>query len=1203
VLQNGDVSETSDAAKKVPGQKAKKAGGDVSAEWPPGSRPIAGMRDGWFYKAVTREILHRASREGWPRAMGLVPKVTGRVLHLTDDGETVRIEYQIVGKRQKRPRIVTEDELDRGTWTAKVGMSRPSSAEARQAFAQTIREESAHAPEVIARAYYSEEGDLVLPDADAQTFGYRVTRGTEEHAKQVWEELGMHAAIHPKTALVLGSMFVGPVLESIDVHAHILNLIGPGQQGKSTALVVCAALLGDVKPKTQKLMRTWNASKQGITQDLRNRGCLPMLLDEHSSSGESVKNSTRVHSQIVSGANRAIGSPDGSSRDSDGFWWSILLSSSNQPLKYSGQTEDLASRLFELPAPFFSHQWVNSDGVRMDPGAGGAEHLSKRLKRLAKETGGWPLEWAVRRGMFKAGNLKALKKAHLDLCAKYSQRLGGIPDTITEVYLAWVVGAYMLGELLDMPEIGAAAEKAAAELVGTAILTAEEAHIPDGERLWSALDGLRLDASSFPDIDKVHDAAVDQFRKVKGFTQFYGGQFEWWIQQDAVKQAATEAEIENLDAALRQLGELGVHIHGDGRNVQHRVPRKLRGFENFPKRMHRFIVSRADALFVGDDNEDQGDDSAARSDTVNGWSDTRSDSGPTPVGPPLTCNGPTGPTGPTPFEEDTHMRVRLELSDSVPMTLPETAPVVPAVSDEAFAALVARATGRTASATRFGVLGADDAEPTLHLPNCEPVPVELPGSVDDVPGLMDAYGLKTLWVHRSAAQAMGLPTFDERLALPVLGERRANEAGSIGPQTPVEHPWAVPSGGGAVVEMAPVGLASWLTLTTDQGSRQARLSVALPMYDTRAKRIDQAGPGGFGGAPTAAVLLDALMVYLVSTVHGPADRPKVVPFYMNVNKTGEDFAGGRERTDVLCETVRRRELDHVLGGGRVPLMVSQKWHRPLTEAERGAVALHRYDKTAAWLGAFSNVGLGIGEPEHAGEGVAYDRRYAGFWRVASVPGTGPEQLPKLLFREAAEGGYWVSTPSMELLLDNDLYPDWTPQVLEAWYWPVSKRALSGMYEKVRSSRNYIVRMGEQDRPGAKFAKQVIGRVYQSFRGYLGRVDGPKSDHANGGAYAKDIYYRPDWARLVMDHGTANLYRNLMQLYKATGAAPVAVKVDAACFTSGQTDPVLGAPQGMALGSAGGQWTVEASVQLADVLPALDAGKSATDAMRDYLKEG
>lgn len=1190
------------------------------------SQPIPGMKAGWYYRPADRAILHQAAKGEPSVVVGIVPRITGVVAHYTDDGEDIRTEIQVVGRGRRR-RILTEDELNRGTWAAKVGTRQPSSADARQAFATIIRREADHAPEIPARTYYDTAGSLVLPDADAQPFGYLVCAGTEENARDVWDEIGAWAAFDPHAALSLGAMFVGPVLDALDVHAHIVNLYGPGQQGKSTALTVCAATLGDIKPRRQKLLMTWNASKQGITQGLRMRGYLPVALDEHSSSGRTPKAAGPEFSQIVAGAVREMGGAEGTVRESDGFWHSVLLSSSNEQLRVQGQVEALASRLQEIGTPFFQNAWVDADGNPCDAADGGAEHLSKRLKRLAKSAGGWPLRWAVDMGMFSAENLAALKRRHLELCAKHSPREGGIPTTIAELHMAWAVGAYMLGAAIggDVEEaLSEMAEQAAVARLQLAITDAAEANVTDGERLWQALQSVRVDATSFPYFEEVAKAAADPFRVVKGFVR----DSEWWVLDSVVRQAAREYEVENLMQALRQLDDAGVHERGDGKHAQRQVPRSLWGHREIPKRMHLFHLDTADAVFSG----------AQEGVSVEGVPIT-SPAVPTPVPTPyppqvgtritpLTSGVPTVPTVPTlsdasiPVREEptpvgTHSTVlqRGPIGTGIARLYPS--PRV-AVTDAAFDAIASQARGWTRAGVAFGVLGADpETGPVLWLPNCAPVRLPLPGTVNDVPALMDAYGLKTLWIHQSAALAMSLPTYDQRKGLPILGNDEDQDdddqddapvpahGARVGPQTPAAHSWAAVDPAGSITELAPGGLASWLTLVLpDPADRDKtrRLSVALPMYDDRYDKDFQRG--GFGGAKDAAELLDALMVWTVATAYTRRGRTEVIPFYASVNRTAIDFASrGYKReereTDVLCQAVREQQIPPLLRNS-VPLMVPQQWGRVLTPEEAGWAAIHRFDKTAAWLSAYSNCPLGIGEPAHALGYVPYDPKAPGFWRVADVPGTGPEGLPELRFREADEGGYWVSTPSMNLLLE--IYPQWTPEVVEAWYWPESKRALEGMYTKVRATREAIVTAIDAGRPGGRWAKQICGRIYQSFRGYMSRVDGPMTDRATGGDYVKDLYYRPDWARLIMDLATANMYRNLIK-FRADRVTALAVCVDAITFASPHADPAAARPASMVTGTA--RWTHEGSAPIAELLDALQTpqlGRAATahHALNAYL---
>ncbi|WP_432112571.1 DUF927 domain-containing protein [Streptomyces sp. YPW6] len=1229
--------QTLESADEVPRQSRGKKSTVSNLErsgHPAGCRPIAGMKRGWYYRAADRMVMHRQNAEDELLPIGQVPRIKAQIVHLTDDGEDIRSEYLAIGKRQRRARILTEDELDRGTWAAKMGMRRPTGNDERHAFARLIREEGDAAPIESARTYYDDEDNLVFPASEAQTLGYRVLRGKEEAARDAWDEIGAWTSMDGKAALVAGAYFAGPVLDTLDMLAHMVSLHGPGQQGKSTMLVVCAGCYGDIKPKRQSLWMTWNASKQGITQNLRLRGYLPLALDEHSSSGKTIKESSREISQMVSGAIRAMGTADGSPREADGFWHSVLLSSSNEPLKYEGQTEDLATRLQEFRAPFFPNKMVDAEGGPATGKDKGAEHISKRLKRLATDFGGWPLEWAIRKGMYRAENLVKLRKLHLELCAKYRPEGGGVAGTIAELHMAWVVGAHMLGLAIGVPGLGQVAEQEAAARLAEAIEISAEANIPDCERLWNALDALRIEASAFPEMDRLPAVAEEGFRRLRGFTSSEAG--EWWVINPVVQEAAAQAGIDNVSAALRALDDLGVHIRGVGKHAQRQLPKALRG-QGLGIRMHCFSTRVAGEVFASDEEPEDGSGGGSQTGPGSEFpcgnhpGNHPGTTGVVPENVALTSSGTTGTTGTTldlfdfskqegttseissgaaQAEDSTGSRVH-DVTSVPPMPLEPPAVVFPAARmyqpgdarlDQEWLRLEAKAKGRTRGGIAFGVLGADGSGlGLLHLANHEPVPVALPGSVDDVPALMGAYGLKTLWVHESAALAMGLPTCEERRGLPVLGEDQDDDqedqerVGLIGPQVPVAHPWAVPSGHGPVTGMAPVGLASWLTLICGQGEAQERLSVSLPLYDTRYDKDRRRG--GFGGPATPEELLDALMVWTLSTVHGSKESPRVIPFYASVNRTAQDFAGGRERTDVICEAVRRGEVEPVIGN-RVPLMVPQQWHRKLSEAEAAMVALHRFDKSAAWLGAFSNVRLGIGEPVHAIEGAQFDRLVPGFWRVAEVPGRGPEGLPELRFREADGGGFWISTPSMDLLLE--LYRDWTPDVLEAWFWQEHKRALEGMYTRVKDSRNYIVAAIASGRPGAKWAKAINGRTYQSFRGYLARTAGPMTDRATGGDYRKDIFYRPDWARLIMDLGTANLYRNLRD-FRAAGHLPLAICVDAVTYASSESDPELARPQQMRLGSAGGQWTHEGSAPLPELLETLQAGTNPHHALTDYLK--
>lgn len=1237
---------------------------------PTGTMPIAGMRPGWYYRAHDRMILHSSDPGSPPMPIGQVPRVTGLIVHYTDDGQFVRIEYQIRGYRQQRARIVTEDELDRGTWANKAGMQRPTGTEERMAFARVIRQQGMEAPQIPARAYYNEDGDLVLPDGDAQTLGYGTVHGTEEDARESWLEIGGWTACDGKASLVLGAMMVAPVLDHLEVLAHMLNLRGPGQQGKSTIITVAAALYGDIKPRRQQILTTWNSSKQGITQSLRMRGFMPMCLDEHSSSGRAIKDSSREISAMVSGAVRLMGTADGSPREIDGFFWSLLLSTSNESLKYSGQTEDLATRLQELPAPFFDNHMLTPEGDIAPPGHKAAEHLSKRLKRYAKNAGGWPVRWAQDKGMYEAENLEIIKALHLELCAKYRPYGGGIPGSIAEIYCAWVTGAYMLGHAIGVPEIGPAAEYQASVLLQEAYAHAAESNLTDGERLWAALDALRIDVSAFPDLQDVVAVAREGKVRLKGFMVPHtdrSGPREWWVIDPVVRQAAKDAELDNLTSALRDLANLGIHDRpGAGKHTQKKTPKPLQA-AGLPLRMHVFLIDKAIQAYDGENAFHSGSRDGTTSGTTSGTTPSDPSTG------PLTCDGTTGTTGTT-FSrlelvcarEDKHLeavrddqapeeakpQVRAQIpaqeartqddaptastgavvpadnaltcggttfseggttgtgvSTSAPVPpRPAYPPRMPGVAypdplpivggggfDGEWAALefAARRNGNGGQAwmaTRIGVLGNG----LLYLPNHHPTPVEMPATLGAVPDLMRAYELRTLYMHKDAVVALGLPDHDP------------DKEG--GPAAPQPSEWAVL--GGRLIEASPTeGVSPWMTLKTTDG---AALNLVIPEYETRLDKYAGGPRGGFAGPTDPAVLLDAVMVWVLSTRkkdrHG---NVSVVPYYRNPNKTGEDFAGGKSRkADVYSEAIRT---------GQVPIkgvrtMVPQYWHRDPTADELGAAYVHKFDRSASWLAAYGAIKLGSGDPKHSPDPMPYDQKLtelggralselAALLRVRDVPeNAGIPGLPELVFTKAVdadgnwdpEDGYLILSPDVDLARELD--PDWRPEVLEAWYWVDSRRVLEPMYERLRKSREYILAGIEAGRPGAKWAKAVNGKVYQSFRGYLVRnranVLKDWTDPDGERLYEGDIFWNPVWGQLMVCLAMANTYRNLRDYHEATGRTPLSLHVDAVTYTHDDPDYRTAKPGPMILGPRGGQWTSEGVAPMPELLARLERAQEA-----------
>jgi hypothetical protein len=1176
----------------VPPQKRGGVVANLEREGAPvGARPIAGLKAGWYFRPVDRMILHRAAKEAPALAVGTAPVVLGRITYRMSDRRHTKIAYQL--QSEEGPRIVSAEEVLDGTWADRLGQRRPTTPDERHAYARVLGEDVMAAGEVPALPVKDAGGGLELPDADAQELGYlRVRELDQDAAREAWRRILQLATGAPRTTLVMASMFAGPLVSSLHgVPAHILNLTGSGQIGKSTTQRIMCALVGD-PTDSYELFGSMNSTGLALPEVLIEARYLPMCREETSSSALALPELEKLFSRIVAGAKRARLGQGGKLKQSAGTWHSVFVTSSNESLLRQGQVESLASRLLQVEGPFFSSAAASAEAWE-----------------LASRFHGWPLVWARDAGHFTADRMATWRELHAEVVGRLAtveaRESGGIPLTLARIVGAWCVGAYMLGELLGMPELGAAAEEDARAELPRLLGEVIENHQTPGQTLWEKVAGaIATEPASWVMSDALTGTGWASLeykpRRVLGY--YHQGRVHVYVA--TLTEVIRAAGIDSPVPGLKELERRGVLVKTEAAKLASKHPtRELRAA--VPGRVYVFDPDKAQEAFADreapppltpDTAPVPGDDSATAAAENRAMAAYRNPAAPAQV---------QGPDVAASRRRDVTRTVQAPPQPTAPprVVFPEAAENV---TDRSFASLEARATGRTLSATRFGVLGAG----RLLLPNREAVAVPVPRSVDDVPALMAAYGLKTLWVHAEALDAMGLPSFEERRELGMAQTREAEGKSDEetvkppGAMNPVLHRWALPSEGSPVAEVFPGGLTAWMTLkAADPNARDRRLTVAVPAYEHRFDKAKQPGRGGWGGAETPAVLLDALMVYLMSTLHGTQERPQVVPYYQGPNQTGEDFAGGREKTEFLCRAVRDGAVPPAVLGLRVmPLMVPQQWHREPTAAERAAGWLHRYDKTAAWLAAYGPTKLGIGEPTHGGEGTVFSKSFAGYWRLADVPGSGLPGLPDFQFREVPEGGYWLPTPSVELLME--VYPQWAPRVLESWHWENSRAALSRMYKLMATSRNRIVKDMEAGRPGAKWAKQVHGRIYQSFRGYLGRRE-HKTDHATGGDWEKDVYFRPDWAHMLIAHATANLYRNLKTFATQDGRRPLSVYVDAATYAAADADPMAAKPASMRIGLEGGTWSIEGRAPMGDVLRLLDDPQHKTGAhgaLDRYLSE-
>ncbi|TQL14682.1 DUF927 domain-containing protein [Streptomyces sp. SLBN-134] len=585
----------------------------------------------WWFRPSDRMVLQVAfigsgdERIPVGEPVGTVPPVTGWVTKKDEDGQDTTIEYRLKGK-SGRCVVVSEDDLDRGTWAGKVGQERPSGNDAKLAFSLVIRQEARdRAPEVTA-VPYMDGGAMFFPEADTQNIGYRQLAGAEDDARKAWRTILGHAMADPKTLLALGSFMAGPLVAPFGLVAHIVNHTGPGQQGKSTTQEVQAGMFGRIE---EGILRSWNSSAQGIPQILRRARFLPLALEENSAKGDGVAKTEQMMSSMVGGANRAMGSADGNGGTSLGRWRSVLSSSSNLSLRRPGQSEDLASRLYELPAPFWPNVYVDRDGRTVPEGTARCMHLSKWVKRAAANFHGWPLEWAIRDGWFTAEGLAKLQDAHDAVTQRIAPKGGGIAGTVGEVHALWVVGAHLLGASVGIDGCGDVAEAEAVRQLPAALISSEAAALTPAEQLWEAITAAMAQGHRFPEVDLTAGDPAGTLRArmeergndVHGFVSVNDDRL--WFIPGKLREVAERAHLaDTLHAGLAGMKESGVLLPGDPNRLPAKPPRALRGtIKGLGTRLYRFDLAAAGREYGG-----QGDDPEGGPD--NG-----------PQGGPRKCNG------------------------------------------------------------------------------------------------------------------------------------------------------------------------------------------------------------------------------------------------------------------------------------------------------------------------------------------------------------------------------------------------------------------------------------------------------------------------------------------------------------------------------------------------------------------------------------
>jgi hypothetical protein len=200
---------------------------------------------------------------------------------------------------------------------------------------------------------------------------YGECAGGESAARIAWAELVRAAVEHPRLAMVMGAAVVSIYLGQLGRAPFIVHLPGESRRGKTLAVRTAMAAFGD----PDKLIRTWNTTRNAALERLAVAGILPVAFDEMGAAGVRDETLEATVFGAASGVGRGRARRDGGLREGAG-WCLVVLSTGERRLVTTSGLTGIRARVVEVQAP------VTPDAETID-----------RLHDLATSHYGWPLAW------------------------------------------------------------------------------------------------------------------------------------------------------------------------------------------------------------------------------------------------------------------------------------------------------------------------------------------------------------------------------------------------------------------------------------------------------------------------------------------------------------------------------------------------------------------------------------------------------------------------------------------------------------------------------------------------------------------------------------------------------------------------------------------------------------------------------------------
>jgi hypothetical protein len=290
------------------------------------------------------------------------------------------------------------------------------------------------------------------------------------------------------------------------------------------------------------------------------------------------------------------------------------------------------------------------------------------------------------------------------------------------------------------------------------------------------------------------------------------------------------------------------------------------------------------------------------------------------------------------------------------------------------------------------------------------------------------------------------------------------------------------------------------------------------------------------------------------------------PYVINASTTG---------LDLLFTTPRKKEQRTLYFAPSNPVPPAEiatleadiDWQRKPTESEAGQQWIHAYDRGGSYLAGVSGLELGYGEPRYYPDGIPFDKKLPGYWRI-TMPTKNEWLTPNPIDPRNREDDIagkltWVSSQTLDIATSLGYEAD----VVEAYVWENHTRIYDTWYERVRDARTALD-TGDVDDARAR---DLLKEVYVRSLGLTASFE----FHKNREGFAPERYH------FIQARARANILRRVQQIGLATGRWPVAISKDTVLYTSDERDPKLawpGKPEHYGRGL--GQYKYEGSAELA-----------------------